>query len=143
MEHYQKTNRQECQYSLYSYLTEKSSYTIINPAFGNSTSLRPWLQKGFRSYRSWQSHWKINVTWHKSKRRCIFDLKDRTQVVKLEDHGSTPYLITNEVPQGSVLEPIIINDLPVSVVDIYADDTTISTSADLESAPTALYKLNY
>ena len=73
-------------------------------------------------------------------------LKNCTQVVKLEGHRSTLQMITNGIPQGSVLGPllfmVLINDLPKAVkkcvVDIYADDRTISTSAALESAPTAL-----
>lgn len=73
-------------------------------------------------------------------------LKNRTQVVDIEGHRSTPMTITNGVPQGSVLGPLLfivfVNDLPKavkkSVVDIYADDTTISASAVWESAPTAI-----
>ena len=73
-------------------------------------------------------------------------LKNRTQVVEIEGYRSRPKTITNGVPQGSVLGPLLfivfINDLPKavkkSVVDIYADDTTISASAVLESAHTAI-----
>ncbi len=73
-------------------------------------------------------------------------LKNRTQVVDTEGHRSTLKTITNGVPQGSVLGSLLfivfINDLPKaitrSVVDIYADDTTISVSAAWESAPTAI-----
>ncbi len=73
-------------------------------------------------------------------------MKNRTQVADIEGHRSTPKTITNGVPQGSVLGPLLfivfINDLPKavkrSVVDIYADDTTISASAAWESAPTAI-----
>ena len=73
-------------------------------------------------------------------------LKNRTHVVEIEGYRSTPKTITNGVPQGSVLGPLLfivfINDLPKavkkSVVDIYADDTTISASAVLEFAHTAI-----
>ena len=73
-------------------------------------------------------------------------MKNRTHVVDIEGHRSTPKTITNGVPQGSVLGPLLfivfINDLPKavkrSVVDVYADDTTISASAAWESAPTAI-----
>lgn len=47
----------------------------------------------------------------------------------------------HEVPQGSILDPVLflvfINDLPLYVsssnIDLYADDTTISSSVDSEN----------
>ena len=61
---------------------------------------------------------------------------DRTQVVKYDNHISSPLPINLSVPQGSVLGPILfllfINDLPSYVKSIgckmFADDTTLFKS---------------
>ena len=61
-------------------------------------------------------------------------LNGRCQYVNIDGYHSTKRATTSEVPQGSILGPILflvfINDLPAvlqhSVADIHADDTTIS-----------------
>ena len=63
-------------------------------------------------------------------------LSYRKQYVQIDGCKSSLKLITNGVPQGSILGPLLflifINDLPTEiqecVTDIYADDTTLSTS---------------
>ncbi len=68
-------------------------------------------------------------------------LQGRKQSVTINGVQSDPQPITHGVPQGSVLGPLLftifINDLPQSVlqpvVDIYADDTTMSASASVLS----------
>ena len=64
-------------------------------------------------------------------------LKDRTQVVVVDGHASSPCAVTSGVPQGSVVGPILflvyINDLPGAVkshVRLFADDTVIYNTAD-------------
>lgn len=72
----------------------------------------------------------LTVAWFSSY------LQDRHQYVQIQGVSSKLLRIRSGVPQGSVLGPLLfllyINDLPSSikhtVVDIFADDTTISTS---------------
>ena len=71
-------------------------------------------------------------------------LKNRTQFIDIDGHKSATKIVTHGVPQRSVLGPLLfivfINDLPKAVaefvVDIYADDTTISASAACKLSPT-------
>ena len=73
-------------------------------------------------------------------------LSGRSQFVSIDGFQSVARKVTCGVPQGSVLGPLLfnvfINDLPAaikhSIVDIYADDTTLSSSADIEVAPQAI-----
>ena len=63
-------------------------------------------------------------------------LKERQQFVKLGDKQSDTTFIHHGIPQGSILGPLLftvfINDLPLHVtsskVDLYADDTTLTSS---------------
>ena len=76
-------------------------------------------------------------------------LRGRKQSVTINGVQSDPQPITHGIPQGSVLGPLLftifINDLPQSivqsVVDIYADDTTISASASVSSPQEMMQKL--
>ena len=63
-------------------------------------------------------------------------LKDRRQLVKLGDKQSSVAIVRHGIPQGSILGPLLfivfINDLPLYVtssrIDLYADDTTLTSS---------------
>ena len=76
-------------------------------------------------------------------------LKGRRQSVVIDGVQSEYRLITHGVPQGSVLGPLLfiifVNDLPHavsrSIVDIYADDTTLSTSAQVSDLPAIQQRL--
>ena len=73
-------------------------------------------------------------------------LTGRSQYVNIDGTLSQSKPVHLGVPQGSVLGPLLflvfINDLPTavghSVVDIYADDTTLSYSSDVRNAPDTL-----
>ena len=76
-------------------------------------------------------------------------LKGRRSSVVIGGVQSEYRLITHGVPQGSVLGPLLfiifVNDLPNSVsqstVDIYADDTTLSTSNVVSDLPVIQQRL--
>ena len=65
----------------------------------------------------------------------------RTRISSLNEYNSAHNKITHGIPQGSIPGPLLflvaINDLPNVVtklkVDIYADDTTLSASASINS----------
>ena len=84
--------------------------------------------------------------WIDEKHLPIFRdyLSSRTQYVNVDGHYSTKGgTLSVRVPQGSILGPVLflifINDLPTaiqhSMIDIYADDTTISYSSNIKFAP--------
>ena len=76
-------------------------------------------------------------------------LKGRRSSVVIGGVQSEYRLITHGVPQGSVLGPLLfiifVNDLPNSVsqstVDIYADDTTLSTPNVVSDLPVIQQRL--
>lgn len=77
------------------------------------------------------------VNWMKSY------LSERKQFTKLGNTISDRLPIKNGVPQGSILGPVLfllfINDMPLHIstsnMDIYADDTTLSSSASWKEIP--------
>ena len=74
-------------------------------------------------------------------------LSRRSQFVSIDEFQSVARKVICGVPQDSDLGPlffiVFINDLPAaikhSIVDIYADNTTLSSSADIEVAHQAIY----
>ena len=76
-------------------------------------------------------------------------LRGRRSAVVIDGVQSEYRLITHGVPQGSVLGPLLFiiftNDLPQSVsrsiLDIYGDDTTLSTSVAVSDLPTLQQRL--
>ena len=78
-------------------------------------------------------------------------LRGRRSAVVIDGVQSEYRLITHSVPQGSVLGPLLfiifMNDLPHSVswsiVDVYLEDTTLSTSAAVSDLPTIQQQLQH
>ena len=74
----------------------------------------------------------LSLEWFKSY------LSERRQLVTLAGTKSDIATVRHGVPQGSILGPLLfivfINDLPLHVssckIDLYADDTTITSFAD-------------
>ena len=70
-------------------------------------------------------------------------LSNRKQFIKLGNQSSELLPIKQGVPQGSILGPVLfllfVNDMPLNIskstLDIYADDTTISSSASWKEIP--------
>ena len=77
------------------------------------------------------------VSWIKSY------LSNRKQFVNLGNQSSELLPIKQGVPQGSIFGPVLfllfVNDMPLNIfkstMDIYADDTTISSSANWNEIP--------
>ena len=80
---------------------------------------------------------------------CRSYLSSRKQAVHLGVAESCESLVKHGVPQGSILGPLFfilfINDLPLHVssqIDLYADDTTITTSSDFRNISQLELSLN-
>ena len=80
---------------------------------------------------------------------CRSYLSDRKQVVRVKGNESSEASMLHGVPQGSILGPLFfilfINDLPLHIsaqIDLYADDTTVTASADVKALATLNSSLN-
>ncbi|CAB3981943.1 Hypothetical predicted protein [Paramuricea clavata] len=77
-------------------------------------------------------------------------LSDRKQFVKLNEYVSTCQVVSQGVPQGLILGPLLfitfINDMPLHMpdpnVEIYADDTTLARSASIDKLPVLTRMIN-
>ena len=65
---------------------------------------------------------------------CLENLAYRNHDVRINCTNSTLVSFTHWVPQGGILGPLLfltfINHLPLAIVDIFADDTTFSSSVN-------------
>ena len=82
-------------------------------------------------------------------RWCHSYLSSRNQAVYLGGAESCESLVKHGVPEGSILGPLFfilfINDLPLHVstqIDLYADDTTITTFSDFRNISQLELSLN-
>ena len=73
----------------------------------------------------------------KAYKWCQSYLSSRRQLLCIDGKNSSLACVNHGVPQGSILGPLFfilfINDLPLYItaqIDLYADDTTITCSAD-------------
>ena len=97
------------------------------------------MLKKLKLYRASES----TLQWFKSY------LTNRSQFVTIDGKQSRPQFVTHGVPQGSVLGPILfllfVNDIPLHVsnsnLDIFADDTTLSASAQWSNIPSMVQDL--
>ena len=77
-------------------------------------------------------------------------LRNRRQLVKLWDKQSNVANVPHDIPQGSILGPLLfivfMNDLPFhvtsSAIDLYADDTTLTSCANYSSIDRLEQNLN-
>ena len=62
---------------------------------------------------------------------CLENLAYRKQYVRINCPNSTLVSATHWVPQGSIVRPLLfltfINHLPLTIVDIFADNATFSS----------------
>ena len=65
---------------------------------------------------------------------CLENLAYRKQYFRISCTNSTLVSVTHWVPQGSIVRPLLfltfINHLPLAIVDIFADNTTFSSSVN-------------
>ena len=65
---------------------------------------------------------------------CLENLAYRKQYFRINCTNSTLVSVTHWVPQGSIVRPLLfltfINHLPLAIVDIFADNTTFSSSVN-------------
>ena len=65
---------------------------------------------------------------------CLENLANWKQYVRINGTNSTILSVTQWVPQGSILGPLLfltfINHIPSTIVDIFADNTTFSSSVN-------------
>ena len=74
------------------------------------------------------------LNWRYIKSMILENFTNRKQYVRINGTNSTFLSVTQWVPQGSILGPLLfltfINHLPSAIVDIFADNTTVSSSVN-------------